>query len=98
MIAIVAGSVTIPCMAKKRSSPKPATVDLDAGRIQATSVGLKTGEVEALDQIATQNGLKRNALMRLIIREWLVKHQRGEVSLDQYRQEIVATKWQLPKP
>lgn len=94
----MADSVTIPCMTKKRSSPKPATVDLDAGRIQATSVGLKTGEVEALDQIGQIYGLKRNAVMRLIIREWLVKFQAGEVSLDQYRQEVTATKWSLPKP
>lgn len=79
-------------MTKKKSPP----IDLDAGRIQSTSVGLKTGEVEALDAIALAHGLKRNGLMRIIIREWLVKHQAGEVSLDQYRERVMTERWKLP--
>jgi hypothetical protein len=84
--------MTILDMTKK----KPAPIDLNAGRIQSTSVGLKTGEVEALDAIAAANGLKRNALMRLVIREWLVKYQAGEVSLDQYRERVTTDRWKLP--
>lgn len=80
-------------MTKKKSPP----IDLDAGRIQSTSVGLKTGEVEALDQIGREHGLSRNALMRLVIREWLVKYRRGEIDLEQYKKKTIIETWQLPK-
>lgn len=84
-------------MTKKRAAPKSSDIDnLNAGIIRSTSVGLKTGEIEALDKIAADQGIKRNGLMRLILRDWLVRYLKGEVDLSQYKEVQTVTRWKLP--
>lgn len=58
------------------------TKSLDAGKLKTVSVGLKEGEIEALDQIAGDQKIARNSLMRYIIRRFLVDYQEGRVTVE----------------
>ena len=56
--------------------------DLDEGRITANGVGLRYGEIVALDQIAQRFDLARNALIRLAVRRLILAWRSGELDLD----------------
>lgn len=58
--------------------------DLDAGVIRAMGVGLKTGEAEALADIAKRHGTTRNALARIAIRYFLREVIAGRVDVDRF--------------
>lgn len=62
--------------------PSPYFTDLDAGKLKTISVGLKEGEIAALDQVADTLGLARNSLTRYIIRRFLVDYQAGRVEVE----------------
>ena len=57
--------------------------DLETGKIKAVTVGLKEGEVGALEKIVAALGLdSRNSLMRYIIRRFLDDYQAGRVDIE----------------
>lgn len=64
--------------------------DLDAGNIRPTGVGLREGEIGALDLIGVQMGLfldsepvARNTLMRIAIRRMIEAYQSGELTREE---------------
>ena len=62
--------------------------DLDRGNIQSTGVGLRKGEIEALDGIgASLGGVSRNALIRWSVRRFLIQYRSGEIDLSAYLKE-----------
>jgi hypothetical protein len=61
--------------------------DLDTGVIKSIGVGLKEGEVNAIQAMADSIPVKRNALMRFAIR-WFIKQARaGNVDLTEFTDE-----------
>ena len=83
------------------SAPPPAAeappaYDLDAGVIRAMGVGLKTGEAEALADIARRHGLTRNALGRIAIRYFLREVIAGRVDVGQFFETKTTKRPKLP--
>ena len=66
----------------KATEPKAADVDLPAeGPTRPTSVGLKESELEALDRVAAELELSRNAVMRWALRAFLKSYLAGALDL-----------------
>ena len=55
--------------------------DLDLGRIMPSGVGLRTGEIAALDQIALRHDVARNGLIRFAVRKFILDYRAGEIDL-----------------
>jgi len=56
--------------------------DLDKGIINQTGVGLKTGEIEALNTIGEElGGVARNALIRYAVRLLIHEYRAGRLDL-----------------
>ena len=69
----------------------PDLTDLDAGNIQSTGVGLRQGEIDALDAIGRALGSElgseppaRNALIRLATRKLIIEYRAGKLDLLPY--------------
>ena len=61
--------------------------DLEEGNIQSTGVGLRQGEINALNEIgADLGGISRNALIRFAVRKFLIEYRMGKVDLSSYVQ------------
>lgn len=67
---------------------QPDLSDLDAGNIKSTGVGIREGEVKALDQVGAELGeylgadpVARNAIMRIAIRRFLEDYRAGRLTL-----------------
>jgi hypothetical protein len=76
---------TNPVAKKERPSGQPwpsDNSDLDEGRITANGVGLRYGEIVALDQIAQRFDLARNALIRLAVRRLILAWRSGDLDID----------------
>ena len=75
------------------AAPVPAgdLSDLDRGRIIAQGVGLSEGELDALQALAGQLGVKRNALMRFAIRRFLQQVLAGEIDLAKFVESVPAS-------
>ena len=69
--------------AKTEPGAGPATdsSDLDSGNVRPLGVGLRAGEVAALDQIANQYGVARNALLRFAVRYFILQFRAGKVDI-----------------
>jgi len=65
--------------------------DLDRGRIISQGVGLTEGELDALQALAAQLGVKRNGLMRFAIRRFLQQVLAGEIDLAQFVESVPAS-------
>jgi hypothetical protein len=74
---------------KKTGAPGAArdAFKLDEGNIKATGVGLREGELQALEMIGAEVGellgtepVARNAIMRMVIRDYLEKYLLGETA------------------
>src|SRR3990170_4595309 len=66
----------------------PDLTDLERGNIQSTGVGLRFGEIEALDAIGRALGdqlgsepVARNALIRLAARRLIIEYRAGKLDL-----------------
>lgn len=69
----------------KTSKGEPVdAADLDAGNIRTTGVGLRDGELQAVDNLAERLGVARNALLRFAIRWFILETRAGNVELDQF--------------
>lgn len=75
---------------------KPDTADLDAGLTRTVGVGLKDGEIAALEAIAGELGITRNALMRYIVRRWLVDYRAGQIDMRAAFEERTERRLKLP--
>ena len=68
--------------------------DLDRGNIHPTGVGLRQGEIDALDAIGKVLGktllsgpVARNALIRIAVRRLIAEYRAGKVDLLHYFQK-----------
>jgi len=73
-----------------------AVFDLNEGNIRAVGVGLRAGEVAALDGIASETGITRNQLLRFIVRRFLLDYQAGKVDLTEFLQSQNTKTLRLP--
>jgi hypothetical protein len=62
--------------------------DLDNGNIRSTGIGLREGEIDALDGIGAALGevigtepIARNALMRIAVRRFIEAYRAGAITL-----------------
>jgi hypothetical protein len=55
--------------------------DLKTGRIKPMGVGLTEGEIAALDDIAQDLELARNALLRYAVHNFIIAYRAGQVDL-----------------
>lgn len=55
--------------------------DLDSGNVRASGVGLKDGEITALDEIAKKFNISRNILIRRAVRQFILDYRAGKVDL-----------------
>ena len=85
-----------------KTEPAPGATaeysDLDAGKIQSTGVGLKQGEIAALDAIAADLEITRNAIMRFAIRYFIIQHRAGNIDLASHVEEPPPPKKSLRLP
>lgn len=80
--------------------PKPENpnADLDSGNIRPSGVGLKDGEIKALDQIAEVYGLSRNALLHYAARRLILDYRAGRLDLSELVEIPPARKNRLRLP
>ncbi len=77
-------------MAKKlnvfsKTEPEPgASFALDSGHVRPVGIGLRDGEIAALDTIAGGYGLSRGSLMRIALRLFIRSYEAGQVDLSPY--------------
>ena len=75
----------------KRTAPsEQAPVDnseLDEGVIRSTGVGLKTGEIAAIEALAAELGITKNALMRFAMRWFILQYRAGNVDISKFIEE-----------
>ena len=58
--------------------------DLETGRTIPQGVGLKEGTINALQALADQYDISRNALMKFAIRRFLLDLRAGKINLSEY--------------
>ena len=73
----------------KKRDPTDPIAELDKGNIKPTGVGLRVGEIEALDKIGAALGqelkadpVARNTLIRIAVRSLLLAFYTGKMSID----------------
>lgn len=67
--------------------PEPEPMDnsdLDQGNIKPLGVGVREGEIAALDGIAKNYGVARNAILRFAVRYFIQQYRAGQVDLSQF--------------
>lgn len=86
----------------KKTEQDPGEVDisdLEKGNIRSTGVGLREGEIMALDAIGDSlGGIARNALIRFAVRRFLIGYRAGLIDLSEYVEEPPPPKKQLRLP
>lgn len=70
-----------------RTEPKPQqespNADLDSGNIRPSGVGLREGEIKALDDIAAVFAVSRNALLHFAARRLILDYRAGRLDLSE---------------
>ena len=66
------------------------------GRTLPVGVGLKESEVAMLDDIASELGVARNALLRWAVRYFLLQYKRGAIDMTQYVHKETKSKIDMP--
>lgn len=89
---------------KTRQPPGDETSDLDRGNIRSTGVGLRDGEIEALDLIGGELGerlgsepIARNALIRDAVRRFIFAYRSGEITPEELLGKFEVPKQPKPK-
>ena len=72
--------------------------DLDAGNIKPVGVGLREGEIAALEEIAGALEIPRNQLLRFAVRRFLLDYQAGLIDLQEYIEQPPPPKKNLRLP
>jgi hypothetical protein len=70
-----------------QSSGQPEYSDLDEGIIKSSGIGLREGELRALDEIADKLGVSRNNLMRFLVHWAIEQYRAGKVNIAQHIEE-----------
>jgi len=79
-----------------KDEPEQNNSDLNEGRIVASGVGLKEGELAAIEALAAEYGITKNAFMRLAIRRFVEMVRRREIDLNDSI-EVKKTETRKPK-
>ena len=90
-----------PSSAYQRERTVKATADnsdLNTGKIGPVSAGLMTGEKAALKDIAAQNDLTINALMRFALRRFIIDVRTGKIDIQAALDEPKPEKKRLKLP
>lgn len=58
--------------------------DLEAGHVRPIGIGLREGEITALDGIAGEYGISRGGLIRIAIRLFIRDFRAGKIDLNPY--------------
>ena len=58
--------------------------DLETGRTIPQGVGIKEGTINALQSLAEQYQVSRNALMKFAIRRFLLDYRAGKINLSEF--------------
>lgn len=70
---------------KTESPPGEADIsDLDAGNVRPIGIGLREGEIAALDSIAAEYELSRGGIMRIALRLFIRDFRAGKLDLSPY--------------
>lgn len=78
--------------------PPADNSDLDNGEIRPVGVGLSRGEREALDQMAAEMDIARNALLRFAIRWFIVQYRAGLINPEEHEEPPQPQKRKLRLP
>ena len=87
-----------PTSAAPRVQPAADNSDLNTGKIGPVSAGLMTGEKMALKDIAAQNDLTINALMRFALRRFIIDVRTGKIDIQAALDEPKPEKKRLKLP
>jgi hypothetical protein len=84
---------------KTEAEPWPAdNSDLDEGNIRPSGVGLREGEIRALDEIAAVYDIARNAVLHYAARRLILDYRAGKVDLSNLVEIPVKPKKRLRLP
>lgn len=72
--------------------PPEDMTDLDAGNVRPIGIGLREGEISALDTIAAEYGISRGGVMRIALRLFIRDFRAGKVDLSPYVAEPLPPK------
>ena len=72
--------------------------DLDDGRIEAMGLGLSTGEVSAIEAIASEHEITRNATLRFAVRWFIKAYRAGQVDIAGFIEKPPPPKKKLRMP
>lgn len=72
--------------------------DLDSGNVRPSGVGLREGEINALDEIGLVYGVSRNALLRFAARRLILDYRAGRLDLSELVEIPPANKNRLRMP
>jgi hypothetical protein len=90
--------LTNPFARTEGKAAAPDLSDLDEGVIKSTGIGLRQGEIRAVDELAEGIGVSRNALLRWIVRWFLKEHRSGRVDPGDFVEEPPPPKKNLRLP
>jgi hypothetical protein len=79
--------------------PEGDISDLDAGHVRPIGIGLREGEITALDSIAAEYGISRGGVIKIVLRLFIRDYRAGKVDLSAYVEEPLPQKnrYTLPK-
>lgn len=72
--------------------PEGDLSDLDAGHVRPIGIGLREGEILALDSIAAEYAISRGSVMRIALRLFIRDFRAGKVDLSPYVAEPLPRK------
>ena len=89
---------TLSIFKRTAAEQTPDNADLDEGRTVAIGIGLKQGEVLALDIISDEVDISRNSILHLAIRQFIIAYRAGQVDLSSMVIEPIHKKKRLKLP
>lgn len=72
--------------------PGPDITDLEEGHVRPIGIGMREGEIAALDHIAGEYGISRGGVMRIALRLFIRDYRAGKVDLSPYVAEPIPQK------
>lgn len=73
-----------PFGAKRERDPEMDAIDLDETGTKNLGLGLRQGELKAVDLLVGRTGLNRNAIMRIALRHFFVEIREGRLKLEDF--------------
>lgn len=72
--------------------------DLETGHVRPIGIGLREGEITALDSIAVEHGISRGGVIRIAIRLFIRDFRAGKIDLSPYVAEPLPQKNRIILP